>query len=175
MATFAYSLLLRADEVTHISCAHIAEVEEGLKILIPTSKTDVMRGGQFIFLSKENTLLTDLFWRYLEKGNLTLEHNNFLFPKLRFDTHTKELRVTNEMLTYDKYRNVIRKHMDNLGLDKALFGTHSCRSGGATTLAAQADQYQLMLSGRWRDPRSLGSYVAVEDSKRLETSKLFNL
>ena len=35
---FAYSLILRHDEVVHINCLHIIENENGLKIFIPTSK-----------------------------------------------------------------------------------------------------------------------------------------
>ena len=145
---FAYSLLLRADEVTHVNCQHIHKGEEGLKIFIPTSKTDAMRGGQFVFLSKSNSLLMGIFWEYLERVGLLLWQNKFLFPMIAFDFCSNKNQIANRILSYDNYRAIIKKHIGKLGLDIAKFGTHSCRSGGASAIASKVSQYQLLLNGR---------------------------
>ena len=41
----AFALLLRHDEVAHLSCKHICQNDAGPKIHIPSSKTDVVREG----------------------------------------------------------------------------------------------------------------------------------
>lgn len=44
--SLAYSLLLRHDEISHMLCSHISVLKSGLRILIPSSKTDVYKNGQ---------------------------------------------------------------------------------------------------------------------------------
>ena len=172
---FAYALLLRADELVHMNCSHISETEEGFKILIPSSKTDVYRGGKFVFISKDNKLLTKCFGLYLARARLKIGDNHFLFPALSFDLKSGSVGTVNRMLSYDKYRAILKLMVESLGLDNSDYGTHSCRSGGATFLASNVDQHSLMVNGRWRDPRSLGSYIEIDDKDRFEISKKFNL
>jgi len=172
---FAYSLLLRHDEITHINCMHIESVQEGLKILIPSSKTDVMRGGQFVYLSKSNSLVFDLFSKYLAKSGMSIGDNRFLFPSLVYDMRSKQVKISDKILSYDQYRSIIKKMTESLGLDSSLFGTHSCRSGGASVLASNLSEYELMLNGRWRDSRSIGSYIEISDEKRFDMNSSLNL
>ena len=53
MPALAYSLLLRHNELCHLNCSFITKVAKGLKILIPSSKTDVFREGKTVFLAKQ--------------------------------------------------------------------------------------------------------------------------
>ena len=61
--SLAYALLLRHDETSHLNCSHFSAEDDGLRILIPSSKTDTYREGKFVFLSKENHSLYDLFFK----------------------------------------------------------------------------------------------------------------
>ena len=61
--TLSYSLLLRHDEVAHISCSHLSEVDGGLRIAIPSCKTDVYKNGGQVLLSHGNVL--SLLRRYM--------------------------------------------------------------------------------------------------------------
>ena len=78
-------------------------------------------------------------------------------------------------LSYSTYRSIVKKAMSNLGIDPKDFSTHSCRAGGATDLAPNISQYELLLTGRWADPRSIGSYVETPDERRFQISKTLNL
>ena len=55
-----------------------------------------------------------------------------------------------------------------IGLDPAIYGTHSLRSSGATDLAPNISEYELLTSGRWSYSRSIRSYVELSDSHRFE-------
>ena len=61
------------------------------------------------------------------------------------------------------------------GLNPDEYGTHSARSGGATALYPLTNQYEIMLSGRWADPKSLGSYIEIDPSCRFEINSRLNL
>ena len=58
-----------------------------------------------------------------------------------------------------------------IGYDSKTYGTHSFRSGGASTLAPKVTPFELMLSGCWADARSLRNYVEVSEERRFEISK----
>ena len=90
----AYSLLLRHDELSHLNCNHFTVLEKGLRILIPSSKTDTFREGKFVFLSGDNKSLYDLFFLYLKKSDLCLGQNHFLFCPIRFEPKSKKLFLT---------------------------------------------------------------------------------
>jgi integrase len=171
MPAMAYSLLLRHDELCHLNCKFVLEVKKGLKILIPSSKTDVFREGKIVFLAKQSEEFSvyNLFKRYITAANLVLGENHFLFAPIFHG------RVVNEKLSYSTYLKVVKTQIVSLGLDPNFYGTHSLRSGGASDLASQVSEFELMLTGRWRDPRSLKSYVKVSDDHRFAISDKLSL
>ena len=166
----AYSLLLRHDEISHINMLHISKTDLGLKILIPSSKTDTFRQGKYVFLSKEISDVYNLFFRYTKMAQLGYTKNHFLFCPIVFSPKSKKFSLKNAKLSYDVYRNIVKEAVSSLGIDPTEYSTHSCRSGGATALADKVTQFELMLTGRWSDPRSIGSYVETSDEKRFEIS-----
>ena len=168
----AFSLLLRHDEVSHLSCSHISSLGNGFKIKIISSKTDKLRAGRDVFLAKtEGTYSTfNLFSRYLSLAKLSLGQNHFVFGPLVSDTE-KGCHVLNQKLSYSSYRLILKSTLESVGVDSKLFGFHSCRSGGATDLASSVTPYELMTAGRWKDQRSLAHYVDIPQSRRLEWSK----
>ena len=171
----AFALLLRHDETSHLNCNHFTILDHGLKILIPSSKTDNFREGKFVFLSKDNHSLYDLFFKYLEKANLHLSLNHFLFGPLEFDKSSKKYVIKNEKLSYNVFNKIVKDAVTSLGLDPNDYGTHSARSGGATTLAPHISQFNLMLTGRWSDPRSIGSYVETSTETRFELNSILDI
>ena len=171
----SYTLLLRHDETSHMNCNHIDSVTSGLKILIPSSKTDTYREGKFVYLSKKNNSVYNLFFRYLSKSNLDLGMNHFLFGPISFNKGTKQNEIENRKLSYESFNKIFKNAVAMLGLDPEDFGTHSARSGGATGLAPFVSQYDLMMNGRWSDPRSIGSYVETPSSKRFETNEILDI
>ena len=166
--SLAHNLLLRHDEISHLSCAHVLEDEDRFKIRIISSKTDTLRNGKEVLLAKtEGKYSTSsLLSRYLNKAGLKTGQNHFLFcPLVGLN------RVANQKLSYSSFRLILKGAVESAGADSSLFGFHSCRSGGATDLATNLSSYELMTAGRWKDPRSLAHYVEIPDARRLEWSR----
>jgi hypothetical protein len=166
MPAMSYSLLLRYDELSHLNCKFVVKVEKGLKILIPSSKTDSFREGKTVFLSRqtEGTSVFDLFERYMQISGLILGENHFLFAPIFYG------KIVNEKLSYSTYLSIVKSQIASLGLNPAFYGTHSLRSGGASDLASKVTEFELLLTGRWRDPNSLKSYVKVSEARRFAIS-----
>ena len=115
----------------------------------------------------------DLLLRYIAKTGLNFNSNHFFFGPIKIKKG--ETKLENSILSYDVYSKVIKKAVSKQGLNPDDFGTHSARSGGATTLFPFANEFELMLSGRWADPRSLGSYIEIPDHSRFELNSRLNL
>jgi hypothetical protein len=171
--TLAYSLLLCHDEISHVNCAHLSKVSGGLKVFLPSSKTDVFKSGKSVFLTSqgEATPVYNLLFTYMCKANLCLGQDHFLFGPMRFATHATPSLVENKILSYSSYRQVQRDKLLACGLNPDLYGFHSCRKGRATSLASNVSQFELMSMGRWKDSRSLAHYVEVSQQKKLGISK----
>ena len=95
--------------------------------------------------------------------------NHFLFTPIFHGV------LVNKKLSYSVFYQNIKSLMSSLGLDPMFFGTHSVRSGAATDLASRVTEFELLLTGRWRDPRSLSSYVKVSDARRFAISRELSL
>ena len=171
----SYALLLRHDETAHLNCNHITEDSDGFKIIIPSSKTDTYREGKIVYLSKNNRSLSDLLLRYLSKANLNLTMNHFLFGPIKFDKSSSGYTIENKKLSYECFNKIMKDAVSRLGYNPDDFGTHSARSGGATCLAPHISEYNLMLNGRWSDPRSIGSYVETPSAQRFEINEILDI
>ena len=110
-----------------------------------------------------------------QRVSLTITGPGPSFGPLIYDKSKKKYVIRNEKLSYDVYNKIVKDSVSQLGLDPSEFGTHSARSGGASDLAPYISQYQLMLSGRWSDPRSIGSYVETPNSTRFEINKILDI
>jgi hypothetical protein len=136
--SLAYTLLLRHDEISHVLCSHISILKNGLKVLIPSSKTDVHKNGKHVFLAKGATC--SLVFTYLSLANLNVGDNHFLFGPISLDKSSVGF-IKNSKLSYNSYRNILRSRLELCGLNPDKFGFHSCRSGGASNLATNATQF----------------------------------
>ena len=163
---FAYCLLLRHNELSLLTLDLFEETEEGFKIRIIKSKTDKYRNGSDVLLSKSTDALSvsNLLNKYLSLTKIKIGMNHFLFFPLK--RIKGEAFPINKMLSYASYRDIIKQSIERIGLDPKTYGTHSLRSGGATQLAPIVTEHELLTCGRWRDPRSIRSYVEMSDKSR---------
>ena len=160
----SFCLLLRHDDISHMTLDHFTEMNDGFKILIPKSKTDKYRNGSHVFLRKSSKefSVSLLLERYLFRIGLKIGDNHFLFFPMSANNGKR-----NEILSYASYREIIKNLIIQIGLDPNEYGTHSSRSGGATALAPHVTEHELLTSGRWKDSRSIRSYVELSDVSRL--------
>ena len=173
--SLSYSLVLRNDELIHISCKNLSICSKGIKFEIVSSKTDVYRKGRTLYLARQvgKYSVYDLLCAYMDKGNLKIGENKFLFGRIvGSGEHSYVMGGSN--ISYSKCRDVIKEKVIEIGLNPDLYGTHSCRSGAATFLAERVTPFELLVSGRWADARSLNNYVEIGENRRFQISeKLF--
>ena len=171
IVALSFCLLLRHNEISHLILDNFEESSDAYKILITKSKTDKFRNGSHVYLKKStnSNSISSLFTKYLSKSGLSIGENHFLFFPL------KKVKgayfITNKILSYASYRDIVKKLISKIGLNPDDYGTHSMRSGGATALAPQTTEHELLITGRWSDPRSIRSYVEMSESSRLNISK----
>ena len=166
--SLSYTLLFRHDEIAHISCAHLSFVHGGLKITIPSSKTDVYKNGGNALLNRGKVF--SLLMRYMEMAGLSLGDAHFLFgPIIRQGDRDC---IGNSKLSYNSYLKLLKSCLSLYGYNPDQYGFHSCRSGGATSLASQVTKYELLNGGRWKDARSLSHYVKLSDKRRMQFSSM---
>ena len=170
--SLSFSLLLRNDELIHLSCKHMTLSEEGVKFLIVSSKTDVYRNGRVLHLARqeEGFSVYNLLLKYMSKGKLRMGENKFLFGEIVSSGHGTCIDGLRSV-SYKKCLEIVKKKVSGLGLNPGLYATHSSRSGAATLLAQNVTSLELLVSGRWADPRSLNSYVEINESRRFEMSR----
>ena len=84
MAALSYSLLLRNDELRHLTCMNICVTNDGVTFVITSSKTDVFRKGKKLYLAKQDgsSSVVNLLLQYMAKGSLKINDNSFLFGKI---------------------------------------------------------------------------------------------
>ena len=171
MAALSFSLLLRNEELRHLAIQNISETQSGFVFSIVSSKTDVFRKGKSLFLARQDGALSvvNLLKLYLAKGKLENKKNSFLFGHIVIDSKGEYIEGST-CLTYNQSRNILMNKVKEVSHDSKSYGTHSFRSGGATTLASKVTPFELMLSGRWADARSLRNYVEVSEERRFEIS-----
>ena len=75
------------------------------------------------------------------------------------------------MKKWNGARNELGQLKERIGHDPKDYGTHSMRSGGATELASDISEFELLTTGRWSDARSIRSYVEMSDSARFDISR----
>ena len=168
--SLSYTLLFRHDEISHISCAHLSLISGGLNILIPSSKTDVYKNGNQALLSKGRVL--SLLEKYMALAGLSVGEPHFLFgPIIR--QRSRDC-IKNSKLSYNSYRKILRSQLLAYGYNPDQYGFHSCRSGGATSLANKISKFELQSAGRWKNARSLAHYVKIPNKRRLQFSSMLS-
>ena len=69
--SLAHNLLLRHDEISHLSCAHVSDSGDHFKIRIISSKTDTLRNGKDVLLAKtEGVFNNESSFQILRYGRL---------------------------------------------------------------------------------------------------------
>ena len=149
--------------------------DKGMKFEITSFKTDIYREGRTLYLARQTGKYSvyDLLCAYMRKGNIKIGENKFLFGRITGSGGQSYVDGKNN-ISYSKCRDIIKEKVKKIGLNPDLYGTHSCRSGTATLLAERITPFELLVTGRWADARSLNNYVEIGENRRFQISeKLF--
>ena len=111
--------------------------------------------------------------RYMHEAKLTPTSDLPLFSPL---SKTKSgYMMRSSRLSYSRCREVFKEPLGVLGCDPKVYGLHSLRSGGITSVVNNDDskivsERLLKLHGRWKTDVAKDIYVKEADSSRLSVS-----
>ncbi|CAB4025550.1 Integrase recombinase xerD-like, partial [Paramuricea clavata] len=157
MRVLSFAGLFRAKELLKIRVRDIMWFDDHFVINVPESKTDIYRQGQQVFIARFNaeTCPGVLINRYLAKANILLNDSEVhLFRNLVYLKSVDSYTLGERVLSYIRFRENFKECLKELGYDEKLYGLHSFRAGGATTIAksltAPNKERLLKLHGRWK-------------------------
>ena len=173
-----YALLFRHNEMSGLKASHMLDLpnQQGLRIFIPKSKTDIFRDGDFgyVFDTKDRYSPVAILKVFLDKSGICMGGDKFVFTTLIFCAKTKSYRHTlNKLLSYSRCRELFFEALKTTGVeDVSLYGLHSLRSGGASHLANRGVPEDLILQhGRWKTTTAKNRYVQRDIQQCLSVAK----
>ncbi|MCJ2031256.1 tyrosine-type recombinase/integrase [Methylobacterium sp. J-043] len=151
----------RRSELVALDVADLAEHPDGLRVTLRRSKTD--QEGQGI----EKAIPHGRFIRPVALLREWLDAAEiYEGPLFRPVSRSGRVRANAEdsgigpRLTTQAVSDIVKRHLQAAGLDPALFGAHSLRSGFITTAAERgADMARIMDVSGHRDPRTVVGYI----------------
>jgi site-specific recombinase XerD len=175
MILVAFFAFLRVDELIHIKLKDISIHNDHVQINLPQSKTDQLRQGLSVVVAKIEGpgCPVNLLHVYLSMAGIKISKvsDKFLFTRILFKKGKLQLFKPNEALSYTNVRDVVKNKANQIGLNAALYSTHSMRAGGATAAAeANVPERLMQKHGRWASSVSKDRYVKDGLGKRLKVS-----
>lgn len=174
ICSFGFCGFFRMDELLNVKLKDVKILSSHIEILLPKAKNDQHRDGRIVYISRLNTKYcpVQLLEKYLDKTGLSINKDSscYLVPRI---TKTKSGHKVHQSLgiSYSRANDIFKEKMKSSGIP-GNFGTHSLRSGGASS-AANNDVGERLINkhGRWKSERSKNMYIKDSIEKRLEVSK----
>ena len=175
MISLAFFAFLRVDELLHIRVKDVLLDTDHLQLTLPLSKTDQLRQGSTVVVAKTGgpgcPIALLLLYLSMSSIKITKASKQFLFSRIIFKKGVLQMFEPFKAISYSNIRDVVKKKASQIGLNPALYSTHSMRSGGATAAAESGVSERIMQKhGRWACSSSKDRYVKDSLSKRLKVS-----
>ena len=154
----AFAGFLRFNELVNICCCDVSIGVDMLKICIPQSKTDQLRKGDEVVISRSSapTCPVKMLERYIHMAKIDkMDTELFLFRPLIKSKKGECLRAGG-LLGYSTLWELFKKKMRDLGYPTENLGIHSLQAGGATAaamLVCQIGCLKGMVDGGRRMPK----------------------
>lgn len=177
MILIGFAGFLRYDELSSLKCKDVTVESDYLKITIQRSKTDQLREGSEVLISKGFSCACpySMFLRFLSQAKIDLSSDHFIFKPIFRSSGIAKLIYKNKKLSYTAARqnivSMLKKVAPHLNI-----GLHSLRSGGATAAAnLGVNERCLQRHGRWKSISSKNIYVKDSIKDRLQVSQKLGL
>lgn len=129
LIAFGLASAMRRSELAALRLEHLTRAEDGLRVLIPKSKTDQEGEGRTIAVPRGLRIRPlALLEAWLQTGGIT---EGFVFRRMRKGNCVTEAAMSGEAVAL-----VLKERAAAVGLDAAEFGAHSLRAGFLTSAAA---------------------------------------
>ena len=129
---------LRFSKVVKLRRCDIITNKTFLSIFIEKSKTDVFRGGSWVYFTKLDTTLcpTELISQYYKKGNLRQNCKKYIFTGIiTTKSHSKLRTCDKQIISYTSVRENVIEGPKNIGAETKSFGLYILQAGGTTAAA----------------------------------------
>ena len=173
----AFAGFLRFNELHNLRPYDLTIDSEKLLIKIRKSKTDQLRKGDEVLISRTGTITCPMAMleRYLNLGGIKLTDSKLLYQGIVKTKSGEKLRSSGGF-TYTRMRELLQEKLVQLGYSPDSFGIHSLRAGGATAAANAGIQDRIFKRhGRWKTDGAKDGYIEDSIEKRLEVSKQLGL
>lgn len=157
LIAFGLASAMRRSELAALRLEHLTRAEDGVRVLIPKSKTDQEGEGRTIAVPRGLRIRPlALLEAWLAAGGIT---EGFVFRRMR-----KGDRVTGTAMSGEAVALVLKQRAAAVGLDAAEFGAHSLRAGFLTSAAATgASLFKMRDQSRHESLDVLAGYVRDVD------------
>ena len=173
----SFAGFLRFSELVNIRPCDMVFEEDYLVVRIPHSKTDQLRKGDEILITRtgRSTCPVAKLEEYMERTGTAKQDKRFLFRPICKAKSGDKLRESG-CISYSCLRDLFKMKLRQLGYDPAKFGLHSLRAGGATRAAnAGVPDRLFKRHGRWRSENAKDGYVEDSIDKRLSVTNQLGL
>ena len=177
MCLVAYMGFLRFDELSKIRKGHISFQSTHMTILIPSSKTDIYRDGNSVYIARISSRLcaVKLLSAYLNFSQIQND-DEFIFRNLSATKHGYKLREGNQPMSYTRVREILLDSLKPIVGDVSKYCVHSLRSGGASQAAKAGVPDRLFKRhGRWKSENAKDGYVKESVPNLLSVSQSLGL
>ena len=165
MLLVGFAAALRRSELAAIEAGHLSYTPEGLRLLIPRSKSDQEGAGHVVgvaYGSRPGTCPVRAVRSYVGAASRALADQGRPSPLSGpvFRSVDRWGRLGRRALTGRSVADVVKRHAEAAGLDPALYAGHSLRAGFATTAArAGKPDRAIQKQTRHKSAAMLAEYV----------------
>jgi integrase len=170
----AFYAFLRFEEVISIRLSHITFYYDHFKVVIPSAKNDQLRQGNSVLVANigGKNCPCKLLEKYLSAAKLENNSDMLIFRRIVTHQSNKSLHKEDLPLKYINVLDSFRKSLEKIGLNSAIYGTHSLRAGGSTSAANSGIEDRLFQKhGRWKSTSAKDSYIKESKARLLSVTK----
>ena len=171
----AFAGFLRFGELVSVRPSDIKIQSDKLILLIPKSKTDQLRQGNELVISRTGNSTCPVAMLNLARTGTQLTDHRFLFRPICKTAKSESLRESGS-ISYSCLRESFRKKLRDLGYDPNIYGLHGLQAGDATAAANNGvpDQF-FKRHGRWKSDTAKDGYVEDLMEHTMEVTKQIGL
>ncbi len=176
MCSLGFAGFFRFNELRNIQADHIEWHEDHIRILVPRSKTDIYREGQFVYIQRTggDYCPVSVLSKYMGAASIRFDSSAFPFRPLVFHKHGSFHSLGKGALSYTRSREIFKEALTTLGVDAKKYGLHSLRSVVQNSNNSIPERL-LKLHGRWKTDTAKDMYVQESLHSRLKVSSCLGL
>ena len=178
LCLIGFSGFLRRSEIVAIMVKNITFYDDHMVITIPESKSDQLRAGHEVHISRTTNKTCPVVWTEDYLKSTGLSKDDYLFSRLA-KTKRGHNVIGKIPLSKTSLRRIFFENMEPLwdkNMKKKDYSLHSLRSGGASTAADNnVTDRMIRKQGRWASNSSRDRYIKDNKRKRLSVSQNLGL